>query len=114
MDFSSTWYSPSLPTIDFEEGDHAWKIVVKGVPKDCAEWTVENGVFKIRGKVEKKSANSYYSQSFSRSFNLPFDARPEEIQSKFDEEGILEVIVPKKGEKIEEAKEATKEEARAA
>lgn len=68
---------------------------------------VKDNRLTIKGNLEKKSANSYCSQSFERTFALPKDADQQSILCSMDaKNGLIKLNIPrKKLEPIDEVKE---------
>ena len=109
LDSSSAKESISsfLPTVNTREDDSAYYIEVDlpGVKKEDIDITTEDNILTISGerklRDEKKEDDYYKIESFygnfSRSFTLPENVNIEKIEAK-NENGVLEVIIPKKVE----------------
>jgi len=92
------------PTINTREGEYAYHIEVDlpGVKKEDINIQVEDNILIVSGerkvKKEIKEENYYKIESsfgsFSRSFSLPEEIDIENIHAE-NEDGVLEVVVPK-------------------
>ena len=95
------------PAVNTREDEKAYYIEVDlpGVKKEDIDVTTEDNVLTISGerkvREEVKEEEYYKVESrygkFSRSFTLPEDADVEKIEAHA-EDGVLEVVIPKKAE----------------
>lgn len=102
-DFGSEW-AGWVPLVDISEDDKEYVVRAElpGLNKQNVSVTVENGVLKISGerKQEKEEKNRRYHRvecsygKFSRSFSLPADTNPNQINAEF-KDGVLHVRVAK-------------------
>lgn len=107
---STSNISGFTPAVNTREGEYAYHIEVDlpGVKKESINVDVENNVLTISGerntKEEIKKEDYYKLESsygkFQRSFTLPDNIDIENITAS-GEDGVLEVIVPKKAKKLE-------------
>lgn len=101
LEFSGNTFAPS---VDISETGKSYEIELSlpGMNKKDFNLEVEDNVLTISGdrKLEKEDKNKTYHRvesqygSFSRSFNLPEDAKSGDISASY-ENGILKVRVPK-------------------
>ncbi|MBI3482500.1 MAG: Hsp20/alpha crystallin family protein [Bacteroidetes bacterium] len=99
--------SPNLFDVDLDLlpsrlGIYQIQLAAPGLAKKDFKIETDNGVLTISAEKEEKaeSKNGYarteYSfNSFSRSFTLPENSKPDNINAKY-EDGILKLTVPKK------------------
>ncbi len=104
------------PSIDiFEDGgDVVVKAELPGMRKEDIEVDLTDQAITISGekkkeeKVEKKGYS--YSErsygSFSRSFTLPCEVRPDDVEATF-KDGVLEIRVPKTEEAMKKVRKVT-------
>ncbi|MBI1767179.1 MAG: Hsp20/alpha crystallin family protein [Bacteroidetes bacterium] len=94
----------NVPTANISETEKEYQIqlAAPGLAKKDFKIETDNGVLTISAEKEEKaeSKNGYarteYSfNSFSRSFTLPENSKPDNINAKY-EDGILKLTVPKK------------------
>lgn len=103
-----------IPAVNIFEGDKTYEIefVVPGMKKNDFKVTVENDILTVSAekKEEKKEVEKNYTRqeysfnSFSRSFNLPENAKSEDIKAHY-EDGLLKLIILKKAMTVSKAKE---------
>ena len=104
--FNDPFFSKELmPAVNVKEKDTSYEIelTAPGLKKEDFKLHVENGVLTISSetrkeeeeKNEKFTRKEFSYQSFSRSFNLPENAKLDDIQAKY-ENGLLLVSLPKK------------------
>jgi len=96
--------SDLIPALDITETDKELVVTaeVPGVSEKEVEVTVSGDVLTIRGEKkaehEQKNDDCTYIErrygSFVRSIRLPFEAKDEEIEAKYDK-GVLTIRVPK-------------------
>ena len=106
-----------VPAVNTREDEKAYYIEVDlpGVKKEDIDITTEDNVLTISGerkvRQEVKEDDYYKVESrygkFSRSFNLPEDADVEKIEAHA-ENGVLEIVIPKKAEVTKVKKIAVK------
>ena len=97
------------PAVDIRETDEALSLVAElpGLKREDVTITLENSVLTISGerKFEKDTKEENYHRiersygSFARSFTLPNNVKPEQVQATF-KDGVLTITLPK----VEEAK----------
>jgi HSP20 family protein len=102
---SSNGISSFMPKVNTREGEYAYHIEIDlpGVKKEDIKIETNNNALTISGerkyKNEVKEADYHRIESsygkFQRSFPLPQDVDEENIKAHY-ENGMLEVIVPKK------------------
>jgi len=95
----------SLPPVNISRSDEAYDIemAVPGFGKEDFKVAVEDGILKITGehKAEQEKKEKNYTRrefsfsSFERSFRLPEECNPENVEAKY-ENGVLHVRVPVK------------------
>jgi HSP20 family protein len=101
------------PASDASSDDRAYTITVElpGVAEKDIELSVHDGVVTVKGEKsdtrEEKGDTWYFSErqygAFSRSFRLPGDADPDNIEASL-KDGVLSIKVPKRGPDSESAK----------
>lgn len=92
------------PAVEIAEDENAYTVTAElpGVKKDDVHVEMSEGVLSVRGekkseREEKKEQRRYVERSygtFSRSFTLPRDANPDQIDASF-KDGILTITIPK-------------------
>lgn len=102
------------PAIDVSETAEAIKIVadLPGLTKQDVKLEIEEGMLTIRGerKFEQEEKKKDFHRiersygTFSRSFHLPETVDVERINAKMNE-GVLEVIMPKREEAVPQTKQ---------
>jgi HSP20 family protein len=117
---ASSFFAPNLFDVDFDmpafqlginvpranvsETDKEYQIelAAPGLTKKDFKIETDNGVLTISAEKEEKTETKnghtrteYSFNSFSRSFTLPENSKPENIDAKY-ENGILRLTVPKK------------------
>ena len=106
--FSSPSYSATIPAVNIKELDTQYEIelAVPGLQKDHFEIEVERGILSISAsKSEEDQINEngkftrreFSYNGFRRSFTLPDSVDPAIIKAQY-QEGVLQVILPKKKE----------------
>ena len=88
-----------------ENGQYVLQAEVPGMEKEDVHVDVQNGVLTLRGERRDEREEEYggcrcserYYGSFERSFDLPPDARVDEIKAHLDK-GVLTVTVPSPGD----------------
>ena len=100
------------PSVDISEDDKSYGIHVSlpGIKKEDIHLDIDQNSIVVSGerKFEKKEEGKTFHRvetqygSFTRSFNLPDDVEPENIEAKFND-GVLDISLPKS-----EVKESTK------
>jgi HSP20 family protein len=99
---AETW----RPAVDvFEkEGNLILKMELSGVDEKSIDLKLDGAVLTIKGEKKLEESESYTCHQsechygpFSRSFNLPDSADPEQITAKF-KNGVLTVTIPQKAE----------------
>lgn len=117
--FGKNWlekeFGQSLPAVNIHESnkDFSLEFAAPGFKKEDFKVSVDNRVLTIHAekKEEKDEQTKRYTRrefsynSFSRSFTLPENANPEQIDAKYTN-GILKLSVPK----LEETKALPKKE----
>ena len=106
-DLPSLEFANRVPSVNVTENEKEFKLemAAPGLERKDFKVEVENGVLSISStkeqekKEEKKNyaRREYSYSSFSRSFTLPDNCHPEQINAKY-ENGILNVTLPKKEE----------------
>ena len=94
-------WSPVVDIIE-DEKEYLIKAELPEVSRENVRVTVENGKLTLAGerKFEKEEENKKYHRverfygSFARSFNLPENADPEQVEADF-KDGVLRVHLPK-------------------
>jgi HSP20 family protein len=96
---------PPVNIIENEDG-YILSLAVPGMKKEDLKISLEGSILCISSQKEeieerftRKEFNFY---SFSRSFTLPEDVKPEYIEAKY-EDGLLRIVLPRK----EEVKQTT-------
>ncbi len=92
------------PAVDVTETSEAIEVQTElpGMKRDDIEIDIANGVLSIKGEkkeVSNKKNRSWHHRevrygSFSRSFTLPTDVKPDEAKAFF-EDGVLTITLPK-------------------
>ena len=109
--------SPDVDVVETEK-NIIFKAELPGLTADDINATISNNVLTIQGekKVERKEEKENYhliersSGTFSRSFTLPFEAKPGDFNASF-KDGVLTIEIPKpKKEKTGEHKIKIKKE----
>lgn len=95
----------TMPAVNVRDNEKNYQVemAIPGFKKDEFDIKVENGIISITGesKSEKKEKKDNYTRkefqysSFSRSFSLPENADPEQVNAKYDN-GILNLEIGKK------------------
>jgi len=113
-----------LPRADITETEDAYLVHAElpGVPKENMKVEFDNGILTIRGERresredEEKGGRrgTVYRRermygTFERSFQLPKNVQPKDIQASY-KDGVLEIRIPKKDKQVQniEVKEANK------
>lgn len=103
-DFPFAQLGSNVPRANICESNKEYTIelAAPGLTKKDFKIQSENGMITISAEKEEKSESKngytrteYSFHSFSRSFTLPENSKPENIQAKY-EDGILKLIIPKK------------------
>ena len=104
-DLPSLEFANRVPSVNVTENEKEFKLemAAPGLERKDFKVEVENGVLSISStkeqekKEEKKNyaRREYSYSSFSRSFTLPDNCHPEQINAKY-ENGILNITLPKK------------------
>lgn len=104
-DFPSLDFAKQIPSVNINETEKEFKLemAAPGLERKDFKVQVDNGVLSIssekkqESKEEKKNytRREYSYNSFSRSFVLPDNCLPDNIDAKY-ENGILHISVPKK------------------
>lgn len=102
----------TVPAVNVKENENEYQLSlgVPGMKKEDFHINIDRDLMTISAekeenkeeKNEKFSREEYNYSSFTRTFNLPDDAKYENIQAKYDN-GVLMISIPKK----EEAKKMT-------
>jgi HSP20 family protein len=100
---------PPVNIIDHED-KYVLSLVVPGMKKEDFKIALDGLLLTITSQKEEAREESeetftrreYNFYSFSRSFTLPEDVKPEYIEAKY-EDGLLKIVLPRK----EEVKQAT-------
>lgn len=102
----------TVPAVNIIENKDSYKVslAAPGLKKEDFNIDLDGNMLTISAekeetkeeKEEETTRSEYNYTSFSRSFTLPEDVKPENIDAKY-EDGILNIVLPKK----EEAKKAT-------
>jgi HSP20 family protein len=95
------------PVVDVTETDKDMVITAElpGISEKDLEVTLAGDVLTIKGEKkaehEQKNGDAYYMErrfgSFSRSLRLPFEAKDEKVDAKYDK-GVLTIRIPKPAE----------------
>ncbi|WP_240410089.1 Hsp20/alpha crystallin family protein [Flavisolibacter nicotianae] len=110
------WYDDSrlvgrvtnIPAVNIRENDHDYQIslAVPGMQKDDFHIDLDGNTLTVSSEKEEKkelyTRCEYSYSSFSRSFTLPGDVKPESIDARY-QDGELRITIPRK----ENAKKAT-------
>ncbi|WP_460892335.1 Hsp20/alpha crystallin family protein [Rufibacter soli] len=103
----------NVPSVNIKdrEKDYLIEVAAPGMKKEDFNIDLERGVLTISSQredeknedMENYHKREYNYSSFSRSFSLPENLKPEEIKAHY-ENGILSLVVPKKetGEKTKQ------------
>ncbi len=104
----------TLPAVNVEETEKEYRIEVAapGLEKEDLKVSVNDGVLTISSekKVEKEEKKDNYLRrefgytSFCRSFTLPEEVDSDKISAKH-KNGVLNIHIPKSGEKVSTVKE---------
>jgi HSP20 family protein len=105
--------SAFTPSVNTREGEYAYHIEVDlpGVKKDDIHVDLKDNVLTISGERKTKKEvkeKDYYKKEcsygkFQRSFTLPDNTDPENIEAN-SKDGVLEVVIPKMEKSKKEAK----------
>ncbi len=95
----------SMPAVNIREKENEYMIEVAapGMKKEDFNIDMEEGMLTISSQKEEEKTDDkkdfkrreYNYSSFSRSFTLPENVKPEEVKARY-EDGILSLTVPKK------------------
>lgn len=94
----------TVPTANISETEKEYQIelAAPGLTKKDFKIETDNGVLTVSAEKEEKSESKngytrteYSFNSFSRSFTLPDNSKPDNINAKY-EDGVLKLTVPKK------------------
>lgn len=95
----------NMPAVNVKETERAYEIeaALPGMKKEDISVRVENGILQLKAeqKSEFESKEDNYTrkefsyQSFSRSFRLPENAEPDQIEASYTD-GILRLSIAKK------------------
>lgn len=103
--FGKTMTTPLVNIIENED-NYILSLAVPGMKKEDLKISLEGSTLYISSQKEeieerftRKEFNFY---SFSRSFTLPEDVKPDHIEAKY-EDGLLRIVLPRK----EEVKQTT-------
>lgn len=109
---NSNW----LPSANIKEraNDYQIELAVPGMEKKDFKIEIENNILSVSAERkeemneenEKYTRKEFHFNSFKRSFTLPDSVKHEQIQASYNN-GILNLIVPKKEEVIQKVKEIT-------
>lgn len=93
----------SLPKVKVTQKDKEYKLLmsVPGLSKNDLKITTDNGTLKISYEKEEKNENSYFLNSFTKSYSIPDDVNDADIGAKV-ENGILELTLPITTKKLTE------------
>jgi HSP20 family protein len=110
------WNNWSFPPVNIHETPDAYhvELSVPGRSKEDFKVNVENGLLTVSFEKKEETKNEDYKtvrrefsyRSFKRSFNLDERTDAEKIQAKY-ENGLLKLLLPKKEETKESAKQIT-------
>jgi len=110
------WNNWSFPPVNIHETPDAYhvELSVPGRSKEDFNVNVENGLLTVSFEKKEETKNEDYKtvrrefsfRSFKRSFNLDERIDAEKIQAKY-ENGLLKLLLPKKEETKESAKQIT-------
>jgi HSP20 family protein len=111
---NSNW----VPSANIKEraNDFLIELAVPGMDKKDFKIEVDNNILSVSAEMkeekneetEKYTRKEFHSTSFKRSFTLPDSVKHEQIQANYNN-GILNLIVPKKDEVKQKVKEITVE-----
>lgn len=97
----------TVPPVNIIENEDSYvlSLAVPGMKKDDFKISLEGLMLTIstekeeeKEEIEEKFTRREYNfYSFSRSFTLPEDVKPEYIEAKY-EEGLLKIVLPRKDE----------------
>jgi HSP20 family protein len=97
----------TMPAVNIRDNEKEYVIEVAapGMKKEDFNIDMEEGTLTISSQKEEETTENkenfrrreYNYSSFSRSFNLPENVKPEDIQARY-ENGVLSLNVPKKQE----------------
>lgn len=104
-ELESPWFTQKLePSFDVEDRDSHYVLSfdMPGVKKEDIRMTLDNGLLTVSAErsdqSERKRRGQYRSQqsylSYERSFSLPPEVKPEQIESEY-RNGVLRIAVPK-------------------
>jgi HSP20 family protein len=112
--FDRLWKKEWIPSVNVSEDEKKFEIefAAPGMRKADFKVSVENGVLTVSAerkeeKEEKKknyTRQEYSFNSFSRSFNLPENAKDDDIKANY-EDGMLRLYIAKKALHVSKAKE---------
>ncbi len=99
--FNNGDWMPAVNVID-NEGEYEIEVAAPGLKKEDFNVTVKNNVLTITGKTEKEeeekdrnfTRREFSYKSFTKSFTLPEDADPDDIDAKY-KDGVLKLMVKK-------------------
>jgi|SRR5271154_2106280 len=110
------WNNWSFPPVNIHETPDAYhvELSVPGRSKEDFIVNIENGLLTVSFEKKEETKNEDYKtvrrefsyRSFKRSFNLDKGIDAEKIQAKY-ENGLLKLLLPKKEETKESAKQIT-------
>lgn len=100
-----------IPKTNILEGEKEWVISseIPGVKKEDISISFEDSILKLRAKKELKSSTTKNRKNLSeittgiyeRKFKLASDIDRDKIEASY-ENGVLELVIPKKKEKLKE------------
>ncbi len=105
-DFFNTWkVAATVPAVNVVETDTAYhlELAAPGMKKEDFNVAIKNGMLTISAatKTESEEKKDHYARrefsysAFSRSFRLPENAMPENVNATY-QDGILKMSLPKK------------------
>ena len=93
-------FSPQAK-ITKNDNEYEVSIAVPGLTSDDLKIIVKDGELKISYNKEDKKENSYFMESFIKTYSLPDYINDDKIKGKVDN-GILKISLPVKKKKISE------------
>lgn len=112
--FDRLWKKDFVPAVNIAEDEKQFEIefAAPGFQKDDFKISVDKGMITVSAerKAEKEEKKKNYTRqeysynSFSRTFNLPENAKEEEIKAHY-ENGVLKLDIAKKALAVSKTKE---------
>jgi HSP20 family protein len=109
-DLMPTDWTPAVNVKDEEKAYHV-ELAAPGYARDDFDVSIDRGLLKVHAEHKEESEEErkkytrreFHFESFTRSFKLPEDVKPESIKANY-KDGVLHIALEKKAEKLPERK----------